>query len=301
MIATSFHIRVSVLQDRVEGAALLEAAELRGDDSDADELSDSDADSDINTGSSDGDSEVHDSEAAESSDEDTKADGLETAVPSPEVEATSDAESGHDSEDSESGRGEQSEGSDSDGALADSPSTSGFQHSDIEQHSDVEQQEEEETAPPGRGRKRKAHSLESDSECFESDQDEAAPESAQRDHHEKDEHDEEEEEEDQGGGRKKRKDAKPKLQPAADSLQTLKKQLAAAKGTGGDGEGKDGQAGVPIEWGRVLTAEDFERIKQLRHRCTTPTCFPTAPHTQLPQGYVENYSQMVLLEPTWCF
>lgn len=51
----------------------------------------------------------------------------------------------------------------------------------------------------------------------------------------------------------------------------LKKQLAAAKAGqqapqaeepgGGAGEG-----GVPAEWGRILGEEDFERIRQLKHR-----------------------------------
>ena len=69
---------------------------------------------------------------------------------------------------------------------------------------------------------------------------------------------------------------KPKLEPGADSLQTLKRQLAAAKGAQAEANGQNGQAGVPIEWGRVLTAEDFERIKQLRHRSALPSegfCF----------------------------
>ena len=72
-------------------------------------------------------------------------------------------------------------------------------------------------------------------------------------------------------------------------MAALKKQLAAAKagkeqqqqqqpseavgaadaeaaaaaepaGAGGGGEG------VPLEWGRILSEEDFERIRQLKHR-----------------------------------
>ena len=285
---------VLVLQDRVEGAALLEAAELHGDDSEADlndsdadsdaDLNDSDADSDIDVGSSDNDLEVHGSEAAESDGEDTQPDGLESAADvavASEVGAVSEHESGLEGEASESNREEheeeQSEGSGSDGGLeeaADSPLSS-------------EKQEEEEEAAPGRGRKRKAQSLDSDLQCSE---DTAAAESPIRAPHadeEQDEEDGQEEEEDKGDGQKKSKNAKPKLQPAADSLQTLKRQLAAAKGTGDGGDGKDGQTGVPIEWGRVLTAEDFERIKQLRHRCTVPTCLCKTQHNCF-QSYVKS-------------
>ncbi|KAL0045199.1 hypothetical protein WJX82_000420 [Trebouxia sp. C0006] len=40
-------------------------------------------------------------------------------------------------------------------------------------------------------------------------------------------------------------------------------KLAAVKGAQAQA---DGGTGVPIEWGRVLSAEDFERIKELRHK-----------------------------------
>ena len=284
---------VFVPQDRVEGAALLEAAELRGDDSDADlndsdsdseaalndldAASDADSDADIVVGSSDEDSEVHGSEAAESDEEGTQPDGIASAAGAPvasEVEADVELESrlayennGEDHED------QQSEGSSSDDGLeeaADSPSSSGSQHSDIKQ-----QEEDEGEKASGRGKKRKAHSLESDLTCSDSEQDKAAAESpitAPHADEEEDEGDGQEEGENKGEGQKKRKDAKPKLQPAVDSLQTLKRQLAVAKGTGDGGDGQDGQAGVPIEWGRVLSAEDFDRIKQLRHRCSTLPC-----------------------------
>ena len=230
--------------------------------------------------------EVHGSEAAESDEEDTQPDGLESAAAAAvagEVEAVSEHESGLEGEEASESDGEeheeeQSEGSGSDGSLeeaADSPFSS-------------EKQEEEEAAP-GRGRKRKAHSLESDSQCSESDQDTAAAESPIRAPHADEEkyEDGQQEEGDKAEGVMKRKNAKPKLQPAADSLQTLKRQLAAAKGTGDGGAGKVGQAGVPIEWGRVLTAEDFERIKQLRHRCTTPTCHYKTQHNCL-QSFVKS-------------
>ncbi|KAL0034036.1 hypothetical protein WJX79_004594 [Trebouxia sp. C0005] len=52
----------------------------------------------------------------------------------------------------------------------------------------------------------------------------------------------------------------------SDSLQTLKRKLAAVKGAQAQADGDHGEAGVPIEWGRVLSAEDFERIKELRHK-----------------------------------
>lgn len=264
-----------MLQDRVEGAALLEAAELRGDntdadldDSDADSDADADADAEVDVGSSDDDLKVHGSEAAEA---DAHPDDLEDATLASEVEAVSDHESGFGDETSESDgeehKAEQSETSGSDSGLeeaADTPSSSGSQHSDVKEQTDKEK------AAPGRNRKRKAYSLESELQGSELDQDKAAAESpstAPPADEKQNEGDAQEEEKHIAEGQKRRKDAKPKLQPAADSLQTLKRQLAAAKGTGDGGDGEDGQAGVPIEWGRVLTAEDFEHIKQLRHRC----------------------------------
>ena len=77
-------------------------------------------------------------------------------------------------------------------------------------------------------------------------------------------HEEQEDEQNEGPqGGNRRKHHKAKLQPAADSLQTLKRKLAAVKGAQAQA---DGGTGVPIEWGRVLSAEDFERIKELRHK-----------------------------------
>ncbi|KAL3143572.1 hypothetical protein ABBQ38_002369 [Trebouxia sp. C0009 RCD-2024] len=254
------------IRDRVEGADLLEAAELRGDDSDAD-LEDSDADSDagsgLNLGSSDADSQVPGSDAAESEEEASEANVLEvrysgdaTAALDGATESEED-ESEHEGEPCETDEEEEENKQ----AGSDAPSTSGSQHSEGDQEeAGGEEAGKEEIA----GRKRKARSLDSEAE---SDEDEPGAESSDRARYDEEE-EEAEDGEEQGneGPRKKMKGTKPKLQPAADSLQTLKRQLAAAKGMGVGGNGNDGQAGVPIEWGRVLTAEDFERIKQLRHR-----------------------------------
>ena len=64
-------------------------------------------------------------------------------------------------------------------------------------------------------------------------------------------------------------------------MAALKKQLAAAKAgkqQQGQGQGEEGAAGagagaegaggegVPLEWGRILTEDDFDKIRQLKHR-----------------------------------
>ncbi|KAL3134019.1 hypothetical protein ABBQ32_008454 [Trebouxia sp. C0010 RCD-2024] len=262
------------IRDRVEGADLLEAAELRGDDSGA-ELEDSDAYSDadsdagsgLNVGSSHADSDVPGSDAAESEEEDFEAGGLEGtddgdataalngAAESEEAESEED-ESGHVDEPYETDEDEVED----EQSGSDAPASSGSQHSDGEEEEEKDELGKEEVL----GRKRKARSLDSEAE---SDEDEPGAESLDRARPcEEEEEAEDKEEQGNEGARKKRQGSKPKLPPAADSLQTLKRQLAAAKGMGGGGDGKGEQAAVPIEWGRVLTAEDFERIKQLRHR-----------------------------------
>lgn len=58
---------------------------------------------------------------------------------------------------------------------------------------------------------------------------------------------------------------RPKKAPQQGSIAQLKKQLAAAKG-GDEAAAAEGQDGVPLEWGRILTEEDFEKIRQLKHR-----------------------------------
>lgn len=57
---------------------------------------------------------------------------------------------------------------------------------------------------------------------------------------------------------------RPKKAPQEGSIAQLKKQLAAAKG--GEGGAAEGGDDVPLEWGRILTEEDFEKIRQLKHR-----------------------------------
>ena len=60
---------------------------------------------------------------------------------------------------------------------------------------------------------------------------------------------------------------KTKLEPKAESLTALKKRLAQAKnGTGEDSESKEAEDSTPLEWGRILTQEDFEAIKRLRYK-----------------------------------
>ncbi|PNW82173.1 hypothetical protein CHLRE_06g277050v5 [Chlamydomonas reinhardtii] len=93
----------------------------------------------------------------------------------------------------------------------------------------------------------------------------------------------EEDEEDDGGRRGKRggkpQPAKPKVEAKPDSIASLKRKLAEAKEKAaakrareepaGDGEGgEEGQApaGVPIEAERILTQEDFDRIKRLKQK-----------------------------------
>lgn len=258
------------LQDRVEGAALLEAAELRGDDSDAD-LGDSDADSDLelddSAAQSDAEADSGDAEAPEavelSGDElnltDLKAQsGLS--------DSGLEAESGSDSE-SEDGEDRDADGD----QLA---SDEGVGRSD---DSDVELEEEDAEAGPSSSKAQAASSgspsqhADSAAQEGESDLGSLPSTAAHSDQEEEDEEvaasqrEEEAEEEEHQQGRRQ-KDGKPKLQPAADSLQSLKRKLAAVKGAQAQGDGNSGEAGVPIEWGRVLTAEDFERIKELRHK-----------------------------------
>ena len=45
------------------------------------------------------------------------------------------------------------------------------------------------------------------------------------------------------------------------SLKTLKKQLTEAKATAAAKQGASAEGEQPLEWGRILTGEDFERIR----------------------------------------
>lgn len=85
-----------------------------------------------------------------------------------------------------------------------------------------------------------------------------------------------------GGKRHARVDeaepSKPKLDPCAGSLKQLKQQLAQAKaakaqakcpeeGIPGGGEaGESQETAIPLEQTRILTQEDFERIRKLKAR-----------------------------------
>ena len=57
---------------------------------------------------------------------------------------------------------------------------------------------------------------------------------------------------------------RPRSAPQEDSMASLKKQLAAKKAKDAIEAAPEG--GVPLEWGRILTQEDFEAIRQLKHR-----------------------------------
>ena len=49
------------------------------------------------------------------------------------------------------------------------------------------------------------------------------------------------------------------------SLKTLKKQLTEAKATAAAKQGASAEGEQPLEWGRILTGEDFERIRCCAH------------------------------------
>ena len=241
------------MQDRVEGAALLEAAELRGDDSDA-ELDDSDVDSEIeledSAAKSDLESDVVDNvQDAEGPHHITDPDSLDQLGVRDDDSDAAESEQDFEADDSELAEEEGVGGPSAVGSSA---------ASEIDSEHSAEEDEDAEPSPGEHARHgSRLGNLDSDAEEDDVDH---APSIAYSDGEER----ERVAEEDQQAGRKK--DSKPKLQPAADSLQTLKRKLAAAEGAKALGDGNDGEAGVPIEWGRVLTAEDFERIKELRHR-----------------------------------
>ena len=256
------------MQDRVEGAELLEAAELRGDDSDA-ELDDSDAESDSDGSAAESDVELDASEAdvdqesvpeaVELSDADSELDDSEAQPHRSDSDAK--AESGE----SDDGQEEEEEQLASD-AAAGVASTSG---------GEAAEEEEVEDARLSSSRSQTARSMSPSQSCSDADNasDGLASSSALLDLEEAEQeevdsqHEEQEHGQDEGPqGGSRQKHHKAKLQPAADSLQTLKKKLAAVKGAQAQADGDKGETGVPIEWGRVLSAEDFERIKELRHK-----------------------------------
>lgn len=227
-----------VLQDRVEGAALLEAAELRGDDSDAELGSDADSD-DLELGSeielgSEVDVDSADEAEAES---DAEAEAMLAAPPGSKADGADGNTVAQQQEKSDGSDQLDSLAQDSGAELAsssDEEADTAQIDSAAESDSGGESASEAEPEQDAAGPSGRSDSEDEDSEAKDLDQDPKQP-------------------------------SKPKLQPDADSLQTLKKKLAAAKGAQGGATGAEEES-VPIEWGRVLTAEDFERIKQLRHR-----------------------------------
>lgn len=246
------------MQDRVEGAALLEAAELRGDESDAELDSDADSD-DLELGS---EIELESDTEAES---DAEA-GSGAAEPPDEAESDAGKSDAGDSVAGESDAvgpdaAESDAAADSDNATVRASELGGEDTEETEQHSGSDQ------AQPAADDDVASDSAEADSgeeagsgaeSASGADDGDIASTS---DHPCSNDGASEAEESDHAAQRQN----KPKLPPAADSLQTLKKKLAAAKqGQGVPQEAEEGS--VPIEWGRVLTAEDFERIKELRHR-----------------------------------
>ena len=63
--------------------------------------------------------------------------------------------------------------------------------------------------------------------------------------------------------------ARVQVQSQAGSMQSLRRQLAQAKQAQQqqkDGTAAEDAAAVPLEMGRILTADDFARIRELRHK-----------------------------------
>ena len=63
--------------------------------------------------------------------------------------------------------------------------------------------------------------------------------------------------------------ARVQVQSQAGSMQSLRRQLAQAKQAQQqqkDGTAADDATAVPVEMGRILTADDFARIRELRHK-----------------------------------
>ena len=81
-----------------------------------------------------------------------------------------------------------------------------------------------------------------------------------------DDEDEDDEKEEEKEERRREVVGNKRARPAAqdDSLATLKKQLAAKKAAQKAPEAPENA--VPADWGRILTQEDFEAIRQLKHK-----------------------------------
>ena len=63
--------------------------------------------------------------------------------------------------------------------------------------------------------------------------------------------------------------ARGQVQSQAGSMQSLRRQLAQAKQAQQqqkDGTAAENAAAMPVEMGRILTADDFARIRELRHK-----------------------------------
>ena len=63
-------------------------------------------------------------------------------------------------------------------------------------------------------------------------------------------------------GIKLEEQGEPKEAAKPDSIASLKRKLAAVKAN----EEAAAEAAIPMEWGRMLTSEDFERIRELKHK-----------------------------------
>ena len=71
------------------------------------------------------------------------------------------------------------------------------------------------------------------------------------------------------GSEEEGRPARVQVQSQAGSMQSLRRQLAQAKQAQQqqkDGTAAEDAAAVPVEMGRILSADDFARIRELRHK-----------------------------------
>ncbi|KAK9811636.1 hypothetical protein WJX72_007420 [[Myrmecia] bisecta] len=231
----------SVIKDRIEGAELLEEALRRGDAESGDEEgSGNESDSD------------EDGEGSDGSDAEAEAGGVDVSQEAEAGEAA--AGSGEDEdedmeEDEEAGSdAAAASGSGSEAALDELGSDEGEGESEQEADEDAAMDGEDEAA---------AAALDEEALVERRQSGSAGPRNA-------------------AGAATQLRAKQAKQAPNANSLGQLKKQLAEAsaakkrKAEGppdADGGGNAApEDGTPLEWGRILTEEDFERIRELRHK-----------------------------------